>query len=301
MLMAVSEGNREEFDKVWRWTKEHLQTRGDSLFSWLWENGKIADMNSATDADQDIATALILASKEWQDKSYSDEALKVIRDIWDKDTAQAGGVKYITAGDWVLRDQTGLTLNPSYFSPYEYRLFAQIDPGHDWNALIDSSYAALLLCTDESGLPADWCRLDRSGNPLPRFSINGKDSDLFSYDALRVPYRLAMDYRINGEKRAWEFLEKMSFFDNEWGRKGKIFAVYRASGSPGADFESGASYGTQLARFSVIKPYFADQIIKQKILMQNISTAEFYDLSWIWFGLDFHGSSKLSNLFLKNK
>jgi len=43
-----------------RWTASHLEGGGGSPFASLWSNGRIADHDSATDADSDIALALLL-------------------------------------------------------------------------------------------------------------------------------------------------------------------------------------------------------------------------------------------------
>ena len=61
MLRAVWSNDRATFNTVWAWTKQQLQVRDDKLFAWKWK-GTVLDRNSATDADTDIALALILAA-----------------------------------------------------------------------------------------------------------------------------------------------------------------------------------------------------------------------------------------------
>jgi cellulose synthase (UDP-forming) len=63
LLRAVWMGDRLTFQTVWRWTASHLEVGGGSPFASLWSNGSIADHDSATDADSDIALALLFAAR----------------------------------------------------------------------------------------------------------------------------------------------------------------------------------------------------------------------------------------------
>ena len=72
LLRSVLINDRKTFDLVLKWSKDNLQ-REDKLFSWLWgknQSGeyKTLDANSASDADVDIAFALVLAHKKWKNK-----------------------------------------------------------------------------------------------------------------------------------------------------------------------------------------------------------------------------------------
>ncbi len=68
MLRALWTNDKEGFAQYWTWTKEHLQ-RTDGLFSWKWDEHVIDD-NTATDADVDIALALLLAGRQFANPSY---------------------------------------------------------------------------------------------------------------------------------------------------------------------------------------------------------------------------------------
>ena len=45
----------------------NLQVRGDGLFASLWGGGGVQDHNTATDADSDIALALLFAARHFGD------------------------------------------------------------------------------------------------------------------------------------------------------------------------------------------------------------------------------------------
>ncbi|MGH7336936.1 MAG: glycosyl hydrolase family 8, partial [Myxococcota bacterium] len=150
MLRAVWSRDRETFDQIWKWTKDHLRVRGDHLFAWKWKDG-VLDVNSATDADTDIAMALILAARRFEAPDYEREALEVIRDIWELEILPAGNAFYPTAGDWTRRDPIAV-VHIGYLAPYAYQEFAKVDPEHPWDHVVDTSYAILNWLFFESNL-----------------------------------------------------------------------------------------------------------------------------------------------------
>ena len=89
MLRAVWSNDRATFNTVWAWTKQHLQVRDDKLFAWKWK-GTVLDRNSATDADTDIALALILASRRFDDPAFTQESLAIINSIWNQEMVHVG-------------------------------------------------------------------------------------------------------------------------------------------------------------------------------------------------------------------
>lgn len=302
LLMAVSHDNKADFDKIWGWTKNNLQTRGDHLFSWLWENGGIRDTHSATDADQDIALALLLAARQWGDSSYDAEARNIMRDIWDKETKEINGKRYLAAGDWGPSEGTGLVVNPSYLSPYIYKIFAQRDPDHEWENLIESSYELWQKCSSQAGMQRDWCKIDNEGKIDSNFTQFGNaDPSIYSFDAIRTPYRIALDYKTFSDPRAKNFLFSNHLFALDLGRTNKIYAVYDSKGRPLVDYDSLAHYGAQIGNFSATDRFVSSRIFREKILPTNIEAISFYDISWIWFGLNLYSEDfpqQLKNLLL---
>lgn len=287
MLIAVFSDDREVFNKTWSWTKDNLQSQLDGkLFSWLWQNGKISDSNPATDADQDIAYALYLAYEQWRDPAYLEAAKDIVRDIWNIETKEVNGIRYVGAGNWAVKEANGIIINPSYLAPYQYRVFGTFDTEHDWLSLVDSSYRALELCSGDLGLAMDWCKLDQHGNIVSGYVFGTKDGSIHSYDALRVPYRVAMDYKLNAEPRALEFLKKDSVSRGDWKKYGKVFAVYDQYGNHRGNDESLANYGALLVSMDILDKEIADEIFEKKIAdITSLEKNSFYDLSWLWFGL----------------
>src|SRR5438105_11451285 len=105
MLRAAWMHDRATFDRVWRWTQANLRVRGDALYAWRWgrsQNGSwnVLDRHSASDADQDVALALVFGSREWRDQRYLRAARSILGRIWDEEVAQAAGDPVLAAGYW---------------------------------------------------------------------------------------------------------------------------------------------------------------------------------------------------------
>ncbi len=311
LLRAVWIDDKDTFDKLWAWTKDNLQRDKDKLFGWRW--GKISNnnkygftspggSNSATDADVDIALALILASRRWQQTEYLNDAKPLLADIWKIETATASGKRYLIAGDWA-ENENELVLNPSYFSPYAFRIFDEVDePSRPWQSLVDSSYEILeTSISSESGLPPDWISIDRKTGILKEPSAKELGSN-YSFDAMRVPFRIALDYQWNKNPRAKKFLENNFFvLKNDYIKNGKLPSGYLPNGSPLQNFENPTMYATSLGYFLVKDQKIAKKVYDSKIVRLYSSddnsfdkSLPYYDQNWLWFG------SALYNKYLSN-
>lgn len=318
MLRSVFMDDKQTFKNVWLWTSNNLLLQDKHLFAWLYGQKEkstelgIRDKGTATDADQDIALALLFAYKKWGDIHYLDQAKNIINDIWKYETVEVKGKRYIVAGDWAsLKGNKTYTINPSYLSPYAYRIFSEVDTDHDWVSLIDTSYEILMDCSesffDSDGsvnIPPDWCALDKNGKVVKANNISDKSTQ-YSYDAIRVFWRIALDYQWNKEPKALVYFKKINLWTEEWQEKQKIYVNYTHDGKPIAETESLAHYGTQLAFFSIINSPIADQIYNQKVLSQWNKEGywgnkdNYYDQNWAWFGTALY-KNRLPNLWLTN-
>jgi endo-1,4-beta-D-glucanase Y len=298
MLRAVWMGDKETFDNAWQWTKDNLDRPNDRLSSWLF--GERADgsygilteqggYNSASDAEVDMALALIFGYARWQDEMYLGDAQALLRDIWDKEVLLVGGRPYLAANDLekFSPNETAI-VNPSYLAPYAYRIFELVDPGRDWDGLVATSYEVIEKSLSEDGLPPDWARIDkRTGAVIPAGS---ELSDDFSYDALRTPWRLALDYEWYGDERAAKVLKKMRALREEWSENGKI--VPRARDGSAVGPEAPALYGGVIGYFVVAEPTLARRVYEEKIqflydpgVNRFKERLSYYDDNWVWFGI----------------
>jgi endoglucanase len=312
LLRAVWQDDKQTFDKAWGWSREQLQ-REDKLFSWLWgektdgtygiltdENGQ----NSAADADSDIATALILAYSRWKDPEYLKAAEDIAEAIWEHEVVEISGRPYLASNNQEkLSSQSFVVINPSYFSPYAYRLFKIIDPGHDWDGVIATSYEILdkisvspLDKTDSIVLPPDWVTIDRSTAGITIAQQEGHTTN-FSYDALRVPWRIAMDYNWYNSGQAKDLLVKFSFLKDQWESQRVLYAAYSHDGNIISKIEAPAMYGGTIGYFGATDPELAEEVYKLKLqTLYNPDSQtwrkplSYYDDNWAWFGLAlYHG------------
>ena len=64
MLFAVYMNDKATFDAIWKYEQKHLNAHG--LMHWrISSSGTTTGSNSATDADEDMAFALVMADKQW--------------------------------------------------------------------------------------------------------------------------------------------------------------------------------------------------------------------------------------------
>jgi endo-1,4-beta-D-glucanase Y len=292
LLRAVWANDATVFNRVYAWTYKNLSrvhTRGDSLLSWRWGrlpggSWGVLDANSATDGDLDYALALVLAHRlGWRAPSglpdYREEARRVQADILAKEVVTLpGGDVLLTPGNWHELAPPYL-VNPSYFSPAAYRLFASIsgETGRQsaaervgtvhepplqpdgevknntsrWGRLRGDTYKLLGQLTQGLGgqtgvgLFPDWCRMDAAGRLAP---APGKDTR-FGWEAVRLPYRLALDGLWFGNPQAGRLLTDkfLPFFKSQWQARSRLLAVYNFDGSPAVDYESPVLYAGVLA------------------------------------------------------
>jgi hypothetical protein len=142
-----------------------------------------------------------------------------------------------------------ILFNPSYFAPSEYRIFGEVsDNVEGWNRVIDTGYDILAKSLNaesgnaENGLAPAWC--DTDGRPKVPF--DGGPTN-YQYDSARVPFRVGLDYCLNGEPRAAAYLAKISGFFSGIGAA-NIVDGYDLDGTPHPDADSDPN-GPQSAVF----------------------------------------------------
>jgi endoglucanase len=322
MLRAVWIDDRATFDASWKWTKKNLMRRDDHLFAWLY--GKRSDgtegiltsdggMNTASDADTDIALALIFAYSRWQDPVYLKEALTILPDLWNKEVFLVNGRPYLSAHNLDLNvAETDRYVNPSYFAPYAYRIFGEVDKSRNWRGLIDTSYEVLdksivqpLDRPTSAHLPPDWVKINSvTGAVGSTYDSNAPTT--FGYNAIRIPWRIALDWEWYGEPRAKVALEKLVFLRNAWLMRGSLYAIYQHDGEVSGRFESPATYGGTMGYFLVADPGEARNVYLRKLQsLYNPTTQSweiplsYYDSNIVWFGMALY-ERYLPNLFALN-
>ncbi len=310
MLRAVFMDDVDTFEFTWNWTKDIL-LRDDFLFSWKFGQlpdgsygvlNTIGGDNTASDSDVDIALALFLAYGRWGDEVHLNEGRAIINSVWDNEVVQINGLPYLL-GNNREKDSVDpwLIINPSYLSPYAYKIFAKIDTKHNWNALADSSYR---IFEQSAKLPLDkqysvwltpnWIEINRDTGEIRAPLADNLDTS-FGYDALRTPWRIAMDYKWHGDERALAALKDFWYLERIWQEGKYLPSIISHDGVVEANEEKLEMYAGTLPYFSLIHPSIAQEIYETKIINNyNRNTflwttdPGYYASNWGWFGIAFY-------------
>lgn len=211
LLMAVLLGDQKGFNDVWD-AGENCLFQGE-YYDWRADrDGKRIGTGAATDADEDIAVALLFADalqrkglwqahKSPKGAAYIDRAKSLMEAIWNKMIADG---KYIKPGSgWGGPDQ----YNPSYFAPAWFRLFKSAGSNHDWDAVINQGYQSLRLSPGYAkGLIPDWMKAGGGYAGALGYNAYGDGHHMYK-DAIRVYWRLAIDALWFQETRGMEFMK----------------------------------------------------------------------------------------------
>jgi endo-1,4-beta-D-glucanase Y len=227
MLIAVYMNDQHLFDELWKYERMWLDDNG--LMDWYINAAGTERLGTgaATDADEDMAFALVMADRQWGgsgtlDRSYLEYAKDQIQRFWDHEIFEG---KLARAGDhWGDWN----SVNISYFAPSYYRVFAQIDGNQaGWDAVIKTVYDTLdnALNADngnqDNGLVPAWCT--SMGQP--------GDPGHYQYDACRTPFRIGLDWCWSVEPRALAYVQKTTQFFAPLGALG-IVDGYALDGTP---------------------------------------------------------------------
>lgn len=187
MLIAVTAGDQDRFDRIWAWTRANL-ARPDGLFSWRWEAGEVVDPSSASDAEIDMARALLVAAERFADPGYRDQAVTLGDAVLEHMTIETDAGRVLVAGEWA----TALPawFNPSYVSPVTTRMLADASGDDRWQDLERGSRAAVVASMPPGQLPPDWTGLEQDGTVFPRVAPDGSEP-AYGYDAARTLVRHA--------------------------------------------------------------------------------------------------------------
>ena len=213
MLISYFKGDDVMFNSLWNYSRGFRQYFSTPFTPWItfsFHYNQI-DISSATDADLDIATALILMYYRTGGQDYLNDAMTIVNAIWDQEIEKSS--KLILSG-YTNMWTTNPTFNLSYFSPVALRLFATVDqnPAHDWNGVLDAMYAYMKKVQDGgTGVFPDWSDAAGAAKNAPN-SSSDKTYWLFDKESVRIPWRIAWDYYWYQEPRAQAILNTLNEF-----------------------------------------------------------------------------------------
>ncbi len=205
LMICVQMGDREKFDRLWRWAKKYMQYKAgdvrEGLFAWQCEtNGSIKGASSAPDGEMYFLTALFFASHRWGndgDINYEEEAQYLAKCLLNKTGRGNGQVSplFNKSNYLVTFGETSYDFSdPSYNLPGFLELWARwINTNTDFWAKTPKAARDLLYNSAHkiTGLYPDYCNFDGSGY-YPNWA--GYNTSIYKYDAIRCPMNVGMDY-----------------------------------------------------------------------------------------------------------
>lgn len=225
MLIAAYVEDREVFQALWAFSQKYLNS--DGLMGWqIWpgHEDEILGAGGATDADEDVAMALLVAADRWGGE-YGQLAREQIDRVFQHEVQARSGV--LLPGDQWGSCQS---IDPSYFAPAWYRAFgAATDNPEAWQRVIDWGFQLLAKCNgynSGTGLTPQWTDCECA----PRVDDKGHDRQYWC-DSVRVPWRMGMSAAWHCEERALHQARLLSQFFSAQGAA-SIQNGYTLDGQP---------------------------------------------------------------------
>ncbi len=259
MVISVLMDDRDVFDGLLNFYYDHINSAaGDKLMGWkvygqewssevLTSNMSTAQANansSASDGDMDIAYALLLASKQWEDASYKSLANAMIGQIYSYDINN----NLIELGNWVHSASTAwMYSRPSDWMADHLRAFAGSTGESKWTTAADEIYdiyLSFMSNVSNKGLISDFVHWDGStaNGAAANFLESAYDGEYYT-NAARVPWRIATDYAHYGGAEAKRVLDSInSFVDTYIGSATNVKEGYWLDGDVINDRPGGAAY-----------------------------------------------------------
>jgi endo-1,4-beta-D-glucanase Y len=228
-LLSAYANDKATFDGLIRFYKSKRTPESKNMMGWKVTCDGIIDPGSATDGDLDVAFALIVAHKQWNEAAYLDDAKDILRIVRDNllIPCTANGQELLVVGPGYSGVSWGgcNMMDIMYHTPAFFRVFATVTGDDIWARLADDTYPLLNNGANATtGLVPDW--QTASGRPGP-----GGRVGYFGYDACRAPWRITLDYLWNGNAEAKAWTTKISSWANGVG-PANIVDGYELDGKP---------------------------------------------------------------------
>jgi len=207
MMMCVQMNKKEEFDRLWKWTKTYMyleEGKEAGYFAWSCQpDGKKNAYGAAPDGEEYFAMALLFAAHRWENGEpkvfhYEKEARDLLhtcihkgengepgRSMWDRERKL---IRFVTEVDFT---------DPSYHLPHFYELFSkwayEEDRAFFAEAAKESRAYLKRACHPVTGLCAEYANFD--GTPyIDKEKVWKGRHDWYYSDAYRTIANIAMDY-----------------------------------------------------------------------------------------------------------
>ena len=241
MMMCVQLDMKEEFDRIWKWSKTYMymeEGENEGYFAWSCQtDGTKNAYGPAPDGEEFFAMALFFASHRWGDGegifNYSEQAREILKACLHKgENGREGTTMWNKDNHQILFVPGSPHTDPSYHLPHFYELFALWANEEDREFFKEAARASreylVKACHPVTGLSAEYANFD--GTPYDEKLPWGYYGDFFS-DAYRTAANIGLDAIWYGEDfgQLSAPLKMMKFFgtDLEAAR-----CTYKIDGTP---------------------------------------------------------------------
>jgi endo-1,4-beta-D-glucanase Y len=291
MLAAVYQNDQDTFDKFWKYEQQWLDS--NNLMNWYINAAgtQVLGTGAATDGDEDMAFALIMADARWHGKgslstNYIDAAKTLLGNIWAHEVDHKRN-DVLMAGDQFA---DGSVINISYFAPAYYRVFAKVSGQSGWNNTVETTYTVINATLNSqngntnNGLIPAWST--PAGVPMAPSGTG--DPTYHQLDSCRVPFRLGEDFCWNNEMRAYNYLQKINSFYSGvtvanmvdgYDLNGNPHPQFVNTGGPRAASFVGAAGVGAMATGSVYAK-LRDDAYASVATLQDLAGSTYYQESW---------------------
>ena len=304
MMIAVQFGEKDIFDRIWRWSKKYMQHQTGQrkgYFAWSCKtDGTINAEGAASDGELYFITALIFASNRWGNDTginYKAEAQHILNCIMPRDFKEERQMRQFpsmpqSSGKIFLIDpETQLITftpdgfgqrftDPSYHIPAFYEVWAKwADDGRSeyWLSCAAKSREYLHKAINEqTGLNPDMSQYD--GSMMEGFGGRRNGGANFRYDSWRVPMNIALDYEWSCADGEWQrqYGEKIQNFFYSQGID-KYVDQYRVDGSLPEDNEILPAGRFRKLRHSI---GLVSTLAAASVMCSHDKSKEFVDALW---------------------
>jgi len=254
------------YDNLFRYYKSHPDKRSKYLMAWAqYTNGKSSDGTSATDGDMDIAYSLLLADAQWGSKgpvNYLQAGKDMIADIMQLDiNRQTWSVLLCDGIEAESKDY--FDTRSSDFMPASFKAFYHATQDMRWKKVTDANYSLFEYMqhnySPDAGLVPDFIvNINKKATPAqPHYLESGYDG-YYNYNACRVPWRIATDYLLTGDKRSKAIADKI----NRWIKGTTNINTYNISA--GYTLAGNDIKGRYFEALSFIAPFAVSAMVDKK-------------------------------------
>jgi len=237
MMMCVQMDRKDEFDRLWRWTKKYMYMDSGvhaGYFAWsIRLDGAKNSTGPAPDGEEYFALALFFAERRWgggeAPLNYAEQARAILRACLHNGENGVGYPMWDPASKLIKFVPEAEYTDPSYHLPHFYELFALWADEGDRPFWREAARASRLFlhkaCHPVTGLAPDCTNFD--GTPL----MNPR-RDIHYSDAYRVATNIGMDWMWFGVD-AWQkdaaLRIQRFFWENE---PEQDYKIYHIDGTP---------------------------------------------------------------------